>query len=162
MWIGRNKNKKGNICNISFVQEPVKFLGIYIGYDKLTCIKKNWKEKVSKLAHVLKTWEKRNLSFFGKITIIKTLALSKLIYNLSITDIPKQFIPEINKILFNFLWSGKREKIKRNIIIQDIMKGGLKMIDLNSIIDSLKLSWVKRLVLILVNRNIFHVFTCFL
>ena len=129
MWIGCNKNKAiNNVCEITFVQEPVKLLGIYVGYEKEICNTRNWNEKGSSLELIFKTWENKNVSFFGKITIIKTLALSKLIYRptASVTDIPASTIPEVKAISYNFWWKGKKENIKRNTIAQDITKGGLK------------------------------------
>ena len=39
----------------------------------------------------------------------------------------------------------KPEKIKREILIQDYEKGGVKMIDLEMFIISLKISWLKRI-----------------
>ena len=47
--------------------------------------------------------------------------------------------------MFEFLWEGKPDKIKRNTIIQNIENGGLKMVDIELCITSLKASWVKRL-----------------
>ena len=47
--------------------------------------------------------------------------------------------------MFNFLWDGKPEKINRNVIIQDYSKGGLKMIEIESYINSLKTKWIKRI-----------------
>ena len=34
---------------------------------------------------------------------------------------------EVNKLFYTFLWNGKGDKIKRNIMIGDYNKGGLKV-----------------------------------
>ena len=47
--------------------------------------------------------------------------------------------------MFQFLWDNKPEKISREKIIQDYCQGGLKMLDIETFIQSLKCSWVKRL-----------------
>ena len=44
----------------------------------------------------------------------------------------------------DFLWDGKPEKIKQEILTSDYDKGGLRMIDIQ-FIWSLKTSWVKRI-----------------
>ncbi|XP_071941021.1 acid-sensing ion channel 5-like [Antedon mediterranea] len=67
IWIGANKNKQTSPFNIKWTKEPVKFLGIYVGYDKHTCVKRNWDDTVLKLENTLKLWEKPNLTFFGKL-----------------------------------------------------------------------------------------------
>jgi hypothetical protein len=46
---------------------------------------------------------------------------------------------------FKFLWSGKKDKIKRKTIIADYCNGGLKMLDLKTFIIAQRAMWVKRL-----------------
>ena len=43
--------------------------------------------------------------------------------------VPEDIISKINSMLFEFIWNGKADKVKRKIIIQDYSEGGLKMID---------------------------------
>ena len=49
----------------------------------------------------------RNLSLLGKITIFKTLALSKIIHLASVTGVPTATIELLSKIQKEFLW-GKQ------------------------------------------------------
>ena len=51
---------------------------------------------------------------------------------------------EVNKLIFNFLWTGKPEKIKRETIIATIEKGGLKMTDFDSMVKAQKAMWIGR------------------
>ena len=48
--------------------------------------------------------------------------------------------------MFNFLWDNKPDKIKRDIIVQDYKDGGLKILDIEKFIKSLKSSWNKRII----------------
>ena len=41
-----------------------------------------------KLKNMLKNWKRRKLTLHGRIKIVKTLGLSKLIYNTSVLEIP--------------------------------------------------------------------------
>ena len=43
-----------------------------------------------------------------------------------------------------FLWNSKPDKIKRSTLVKDYDKGGLRMIDIEKFIWSLKASWIKR------------------
>ena len=43
------------------------------------------------------------------------------------------------------MWDGKKSKIAKNTLIQDIDKGGLKLCDYEIKVSALKLTWVKRL-----------------
>ena len=47
--------------------------------------------------------------------------------------------------MFKFIWDDKPDKIKRNVLSQDYINGGLKMLDLNKFTISLKASWIKRI-----------------
>ena len=46
---------------------------------------------------------------------------------------------ELNSILFKFLWDTKRDKLKRTQVT------GLKMINIEHFINSLQITWIRRL-----------------
>ena len=53
----------------------------------------------------------------GKIVVIKSYALPKLIYPLtSLPNPPKEAIKGIEKMMYDFIWDGKPDKIKREIL----------------------------------------------
>ena len=82
----------------------------------------------------------------GKIVEIKPYALPKLIYPLtSLPNPPKETIKRIDKMMYDFIWDGKPDKIKQEISTSDYDKGGLRMIDKEKLIWSLKISWVKHI-----------------
>jgi hypothetical protein len=60
--------------------------------------------------------------------------------------IPDIYHKEIEKKCYKFIWNGKPEKVKRNLIINSYERGGLQMIDIKSYFIALKASWVSRLV----------------
>ena len=53
-----------------------------------------------------------------------------------------KFIKDLNSIFFNFLWHGKTPKVKKEVLFQDMNKGGLRMIKLQSFIFALKTTWI--------------------
>ena len=79
----------------------------------------------------------------GKITILKSLAFSKIIYQTGIVPSPPKFIEHINDLAFKFIWKNKQDKIKRKTLIADYTEGGLKMLDANSFIKAQKAMLVK-------------------
>ena len=93
---------------------------------------------------ILSCWKFRRLRLLGKITVIKSLAASQLVYILALLQTDREAIKEINTICFQFLWDEKGDKIKRNVMINDYAEGGLKMIDIESFNKSLKSSWIKK------------------
>ena len=53
--------------------------------------KLKFEEKINNLEKTLNGWKRRKLTLLGRIYIVKTLGLSKLIYNASVLSIPKHF-----------------------------------------------------------------------
>ena len=121
-------------------------LGIVFTNEKYKYQKLNLEPKLKEFENCLNRWKKHKLSLIGKITVIKTFALPKLIYPLTVLNNPSvEVINLIKKYMFNFLWDGKPDKINRKTIIQDYENNGLKMIDIDIFIKSIKAGWVKRL-----------------
>ena len=121
-------------------QDPIKALGIFFSYDKDKTNELNFAEKIRKLEKALNNWKKRNLTLYGKMNIVKTFGLSKLIYNASVLVIPEHFIKETEKLIFDFIWDGKPAKIKKSTIIGEKKQGGLKMIHFNIMNKALKVA----------------------
>ena len=79
---------------------------------------------------LLNIWASRGLTLLGKITVLKSLVIPKIVYKatyLSVT-LPEIFIKELNRIMHKFIWGSKREKIGRSQLCYDVEKGGDKMI----------------------------------
>ena len=80
-------------------------------------------------------WKCRGLTLLGKIQIVKTFVIPKFMRKAAIISISKDLIKEINRLIYGFIWRGN-DKIKRSAIINDIENGGLKMLDLESMIKA--------------------------
>ena len=102
-------------------------------------------EKIERIKSILNSWSARRLTLLGKTTIIKSLAVrvSQIVNVLSALPTHHGALKEINTLLYDFLWNGKGDKIKRAEMINDYDKGGLKMIDIQSFNKSLKMKWVQ-------------------
>ena len=71
---------------------------------------------------------------------------------------PDDFVKNINKLIYNFIWNS-RDRIKRNVLINSIEKGGIGIVDVESKLKALKASWVKRI--INKNSNIYEIVNSF-
>ena len=69
---------------------------------------------------------------FRKNNCLKNRIASQLVYIFSPLETNHAEIRDINVMFYNFLWNGKGDKIKRNVMINDYSEGGLKMIDIAS------------------------------
>jgi len=114
LWIGLAKQNQQNcnLLNIKWPIEPIKYLGIYIGHDKQKCLKLNWHNKIEKLKETLNKWKHLNLTLFGKVNLIKSLAISKLTHSATCLEIPDNIDKEINNVTYEFIW-GNVDKISR-------------------------------------------------
>ena len=81
--------------------------------------------------------EKRNLTLSGKVCIIKSMALSQLMYVAICLTIPEKIIKDIDQRMVIFL-RGKREHIKRKSVIHKLQAGSLSMLDLKTQICAIK------------------------
>jgi hypothetical protein len=95
----------------------------------------------------LNTWCYRALTYIGRITIIKTLALPNLIQSLTVLPNPPELGNNRNTghFFYNFLWNGKNAKIKGTVMINGYEEGGLKMPHIKSFCCTLKMSWINKL-----------------
>ena len=145
MWLGCWKNSTETPFGFRWPRDPIKALGVFFSYDLNKLNELNFAEKIRTLEKTLNGWKRRNLTLYGKINIVKTLGLSKLIYNTSVLVIPGKYIKEIEALIFNFIWDGKPAKIKKSTIIGEKKQGGLKMTDFHTMNKSLKVAWIPRL-----------------
>ena len=144
MWIGEDKMNDSQPFGIKWPKTPIKALGIYHSTNKQTALNKNIQDKTEKLLKQLHWWKARNLSLSGKILIVKALALSKFALLASLISIPKTFIIKINTVIYNFIWNGKTDKVKRKILEQDYENGGLNMLDFETMIKGAKIKWINK------------------
>ena len=80
MWLGHGKNRNDNFAGINWQKDMVKALGVWFGYNKTETETRNWQSKLESIKDTLNTWSCRDLTFQGRVLIIKTLALSKIVY----------------------------------------------------------------------------------
>ena len=102
--------------------------------------------KLHELQNIISQWKKRYLTIFGKITVIKTILLSKITHLLITLPTPNtQFIKNLENMFYDFIWCSKTHRVSKNQMIKDYNDGGCRMVHVPSFIKSLKLSWIKRL-----------------
>ena len=145
IWLEKWENSKSNPLQLKWLRNPVKILGIFVSYDEKGNNQHNFIHKLQKLQTNLDLWRARDLTLFGRVLIIKSLALSQLVYSASILNVPQEITPIIMTKLFKFLWKNKNDKIKREGLYQDRDKGGIRMIDVETMIKALRLAWIPRL-----------------
>ena len=146
MWLGKEDRPVKSYCGINFTNEPIKCLGLYIGGNEKLREDLNWTKKLSKFDKLLERWKERKLTIFGKVIILKALAVSQLVFNFNLLPVPTNIINRINRSMYNFLWNAN-DRIRRNVLISNRQNGGIAMVDLECKVKALKAAWVSRIFL---------------
>lgn len=148
MWIGsaRHNNGKHGVKAEVIWTTVVKILGIYFTYNDKDMIKLNYCKKLNSLKCCLSLWRHRDLSVIGKITVVKTFAISQFLYTSSVISMPIDIQNQINNIIYKFIWNGP-DRMKRRVLCKNYDEGGLKMIDLKSRVETQNIMWLKRLIM---------------
>ena len=148
IWIGAKRNSDTRFMpEVMFEWNPTVFrvLGVSFSTQTEDIVKLNYDHKLRDIQHLLSIWSKRKLTPFGKITVIKTLAISKLIHLFgNIPDPSSGFMRELNNCFYKFLWDGKKSKLSKAYVCGNYEEGGIRMLDVFSFLSALKIGWVKR------------------
>ena len=134
--------------HFKFDWNPTSFtlLGIEFTKDLKNITDININKKLTEIIKDINEWSRRDLTPFGKITVIKTLLVSKIVHILIGLPSPsKKLLNEINNIFYTFLWNKKPDKIKRDVATLKLSHGGLNMINIFNFDKALKLTWIRRL-----------------
>ena len=145
LYLGKKSFCKRNPFNLKWVRDRVYALGTWFYKDVDECVSTNHKTCFSKFKHILDIWRPRYLTWFGRITILKTLALSKLNYCIMSLTTPQWFINDVQKELDKFLWMDKPARIKQKTVIGSYKDGGLRHPHFNSFVQAQKVKWATRL-----------------
>nr|BAC82626.1 pol-like protein [Ciona intestinalis] len=152
MYIGKkqpNSPHQLSSQGLSWPNTFIKYLGVKIpvNRNKTNLFTINFESIGKEIQAVTKPWLARSLSLLGRVTIIKALAIPKLLYKLSVlpVSLPKQFFKEIKRKLFTFLWGSNWERVGRKTLCSNIKEAGLEMIDLEAYAKSIRFSWIRKL-----------------
>ena len=145
VWLGRYKNRKDVLStDFKWVQE-FTLLGITFSVNLSKMEEINISDKVINIQKLLASYSKRNLSLLGKVTVIKSLAIPKLVHVLSVIRTPSaEYVKRIETLFQNFIWSNKSTRIKYQFLSNTIENGGLNIPHLLSLSMAWKMSWVKK------------------
>ena len=149
IWLGNKKYSDEIISpelNLNWGNTSFTLLGIEFHVDLNKIPRLNYDKKLVKIKSVIKSWNRRRLTPIGKVQIIKSLLISQFNHLfISLPNPDDYLIKKLNTEIYNFLWNSKIDKLKREIVVKKYIEGGLNMIHLMSYIESLKLTWIRRL-----------------
>ena len=114
LCLGSERNVQERVLDFRPPKDFVYSHGVYFSHNSKVTDEKNFHSKLASLKSLLSMWKIRDLTLYGKIQIIKTLALPKIVFICSVLPSPVNFEKEINSLTFSFIWNNKPAKIKKN------------------------------------------------
>ena len=142
LWLGSWNGRQDPPVNLDWTSSMIKVLGVFIGIGNLD--EANWRPRISAVENVLCSWHHRQLSFRGRAVVINALALSRVWYVASLVHMPTWVLKELNTLVFNFFWKGKRDLVSRSVVIQPSLFGGFSVVSVKFKVWSLVAQWIKR------------------
>ena len=142
LWLGSWVGRTNPPVVLDWSPSKLKILGVYLGRGDLE--EANWRPRIDALENVLLSWRQRSLSFQGRSLVINVLALARIWYVASLIHMPLWVLKELNSLVFNFFWRGKRELVARSSVVQPPLFGGFAVIDVKLKVQSLVVQWIKR------------------
>ena len=117
-------------------KESIVVCGNFLCLDEQKCYEKNIQDKINKLEVQLNRWRGRNLSINGKMIIVKTFAISQLIFSSQFQSIRPRDLRRIESLCYSFVWNGN-DRVKRSTLKLPRDEGGIDAIDVESFFYSI-------------------------
>ena len=157
LWVGKWTNRQDKPHDLDWYNDKVELLGVFVGnrktpaqYRQLSSI--NFEDIKEKIKSKTYYWKGNNLSIKGKIRVSNSFILSKLYFRLEVVDILVEDVKEIETMLFDFIWNGKKAvRVNRNVLLLGYESGGLQLYDMIERIKIMRVKWLR--VLLSLNQN---------
>ena len=145
---GEHDHDRQQIANmgLSWTTGPLNILGVELTNRFDDHLNLNYKPKINIIKEHMSAWSNRIMTPMGRVVIVKTFIISQLVYLLSNLPSPStDFLNKLDKMIFNFIWNGKFDKIKHKYLRLDKDQGGLNVPHLGTQDKVLKISWLHKL-----------------
>ena len=148
--IGTIRESDRRYCKENKLDWVTSFVSLGIQYDILNMdniTNTNIDEKIPQMKKLIQSWSCRNVTPLGRITVCKSLILSKITHILiSLPSPSKEKLKELEKLCIDFIWKNKRHEVSKEILYRDLKDGGLNMINIKEFDSTLKMTWIRRLI----------------
>ena len=138
--------------------DEIKMFGILLKSTYSATVKRNWDYRFQKFSNCIHSWSSRRLpSLLSKVEVMKAFALARVYYVASILPIKQTMIKKFESVMGKFLWRGWLLRVALDEVKNGCTRGGLGLVCLKSMCDSLLLSQFLRLLKSSDLKSIAHV-----
>ena len=113
---------------LTWSKKTLSILGVHIFYNKKIQDDLNFRDSIKNLVNVIRLWCMRTLTLEWKITIFKSLAISKIVHLALLTTDPSSVIEELKQIQKMFLWGNKKREPNMTRYVTNLKMGIFKML----------------------------------
>lgn len=106
-------------------------------------MKTNFESILKSIRDILNIWNWRGHTLPGRIQIVKSFIIPKVLSKAALIAVTRDLIKEINSLICRFSWRVN-DKIKRAALVSDIEDGGLKKLEIHSMILAQRVMVLKR------------------
>ena len=136
--------------NLDYLQpvEEIKIFGIWVMNNYRQLLSVNWSRRIEKLRNSIFSWSGRHFgNIKQKVDVLNCFALSRIFYVAAVLPVTKSALRTINTLIGDFLWkkSGKVLRIPREECVNREDKGGMALLDMEAMCNSLIASQTFRL-----------------
>ena len=119
IWLGNKRNSPIKYMpNLHMDWNPsgFKILGIWFTNDLL-----NFRENFLEIKALYKVRLKRQITPLGRVAVLKSLILSKIIHIwILLPNPPDSLVDALQKTVFQFVWNRKQDRIRRKVTVKTI------------------------------------------
>ena len=160
MGLGGWKGKVTWPLNFVKTEQELKIFGIFIQDSYKSMVKRNWDFRFTNFLKCIKSWSGKFLpSLKARVEVLNIYALSRVYYLASILPINKTMIKKFESVLGNFVWKGNGLLLR--VAFDEIKnfrdKGGLGIVCVDSMCNSLLLSQFLRLLRSADDKYVSHI-----
>jgi hypothetical protein len=129
-------------------QFPTKYLGLPLTTVRLRRV--DFQPLVVKTVARFNSWNGRNLNYAGRLTLVKAVLTSHIVYFLTALRAPKAALQDINAKRKQFLWTGTERikgakcKVNWTRAVRSKKNGGLDILHVGKFMRALRLRWLWR------------------
>jgi len=105
----------------------LKYLGAYVGSSVEENVKAKVDSTVKEIEQIATRWSKRSLSLIGRVAVANTFMNPLIAYWSTPAYLDEKSLNRLRTAVFNFVWQGKRDRLKRSLLVNPKTRGGLNL-----------------------------------
>ncbi|KAI4900658.1 hypothetical protein NFI96_009740 [Prochilodus magdalenae] len=134
-YFGNWADRRDAAAGLALSDGPLKILGV--SFMAEGAARANWEERLSLARRKMGLWKARSLSFLGKVLALKVDVLPSLLYLAHVYPMPRNMRRGLTRDVFNLVWGGRYEYVRREVMYLGKDKGGRDVPDFPLKLDCL-------------------------